>query len=418
MDQNKANVMKGEDFFSHELRAKGLNIHSSKNEIDYRSYSYNNLNASLLGSYSYKDILKLDFNLSPSWTLRYRSSSPVLYYGANAAVKLHPTLSLHAGYGVSGSENVALYPDFDVYVQSYDKVPDELAFYYEGLHSVLSKEWSVGADLNLYSGRFKASLDYFRKHSSDSFSAFCFGKKGSSYLWEWAERQDWFDTAVDFTISGLELSLNALAVKTSKLEWSLGTDFSWNESVVTDVRGEDAFGKSLGSEDGSPEVFTANVIGRSPGSLLGYKALASGGYADLTGDGSITSADMTLLGSTVPRFYGDFYTSLILGALSFDMSVDWAAGFSKASLDDMYRLGEEYFNSSLVSKASYMRISRLSASYLFSFKPEDFVKSLKLSLTARQSPYADCYASKGVHSLSYAAFPMNGSIALSARLIF
>lgn len=410
--------MAGEDFFSHELRAKGLNIHSSKNEIDYRSYAYNNLSASLQGSYSYKDIVKLNFNLSPSWTLRYRDSSPVLYYGVDAGVKVLPGLSLRAGYGVGGVESVVPYPDFGSYIQSYDRVPEDVSFYYEGLHSVLSKEWSAGADLSLLSGRLKAAATYFRKHSSDSFSAFCFGQKGSSYLWEWTGREDWFDSAVDFTISGIELGLNALAIKTAKTEWSLGADFSWNGSVVTAVSEGEVFGKSIGSMMGRDRVFTANVVGRSPGSLLGYRMDKNGVIEDLTSDGKITQADMTLLGSTVPRFYGDFYTTLKLGALSFDMALDWAARFSKASLDDMYRSAEYYFNSSFVSKASYLRVSRLSASYLFSFRPEGFVKSLKLSLTARQSPYADCYASRGVHSLSYAAFPMSSSVALSGRLIF
>ena len=418
MDQSKKNIMAGEDFFSHELRAKGLNIHSSKNEIDYRSYAYNNLSASLQGSYSYKDIVKLNFNLSPSWTLRYRDSSPVLYYGVDAGVKVLPGLSLRAGYGVGGVESEMPYPDFGSYIQSYDRVPEDVSFYYEGLHSVLSKEWSAGADLSLLSGRLKAAATYFRKHSSDSFSAFCFGQKGSSYLWEWSSREDWFDSAVDFTISGIELSLSSLAVKSGKMEWSLGADFSWNGSVVTAVSEGEVFGKSLGSLGASPMVFIANVIGRSPGSLAGYRVGPGGYFEDLTSDGTITRADMTILGSTIPRFYGDFYTTLSFGALSFDMDLDWAAGFSKASLDDMYRHGEFYFNSSYVSKASYLRVSRLSASYLFSFRPEGFVKSLKLSLTARQSPYADCYASRGVHSLSYAAFPMSSSVALSGRLIF
>ena len=425
-DDNKLNLMEGSDFFSHELRAKGLNIHSSKTRLDYSAYGYLSYSAFLKGTYRFREFAGVDFSVMPEWTPRYGDSVPVLYYGAETFVNVYKGIRLAGGYGTAGGEIPVPYGAFGNFLPSYDLIDPSVSFYYEGLMRTYSKEWHAGAETELWNGKFISSLKYFRRHIDDSFNTYCFGQKGESYLWEWSDRTDVSDRTTSFTSCGVEVDIETVPVKTEEWQWSLGTSFTWYDNVVTAVSEADLAMRDLGGG----MVVAANVTGRPAGSFVGYEVLADGSIMDRTSDGMISKTDMTILGSPMPKFYGAVRTSLMFKDFRLDAMLDWQAGGHTADLNA--QLGSvpdaDGLMSSYVKKSDMLRMNSLCASYDFKFPRAKVLKSLTTSLSAYNlftasaydgwNPLADCFAAYGVHGVDYASFKLQRTLVAGVKLVF
>lgn len=425
-DDNKSNLMEGSDFFSHELRAKGLNIHSSKTTLDYSTYGYLSYSAFLKGAYRFRELAGVDFSVMPQWTPRYGGAVPVLYYGAEAFVNVYKGIRLAGGYGTAGAEIPFPYGAFGNFLPSYDLIDPSVSFYYEGLMRTGSKEWHAGTEIELWNGKFNSSLKYFRRHTDDAFNTYCFGQKGENYLWEWSGRTDVSDRTTSFTSYGVEVDIDTVPVKTEDWQWSLGTSFTWYDNVVTAVSGADLAMRDLG---GGMTV-SANVTGRPIGSFVGYEVLAGGSIVDRTSDGRISKTDMTILGSPTPKLYGAVRTSLMFKDFHLDAVLDWQTGGHIADLNA--QLGAvpdaDGLMSSYVKKSDMFRMNSLCASYDFNFPRARFLKSLTASLSAYNlfavsaydgwNPLADCYAAYGVHGVDYASFKLQRTLVAGVKLVF
>lgn len=425
-DDNKLNLMDGSDFFSHELRAKGLNIHSSKTTLDYSAYGYLNYSAFLKGAYRFQELAGVDFSVMPEWTPRYGGAVPVLYYGAETFVNVYKGIRLTGGYGTAGSEIPVPYGAFGNFLPSYDLIDPSVSFYYEGLMRASSKEWHAGAETELWNGRFNSSLKYFRRHIDDSFNTYCFGQKGENYLWEWSDRTDVSGRTTSFTSYGVELDVDMVPVKTEDWQWSLGTSFTWYDNVVTSVSEIDLAMRDLGSG----MAVAANVIGRPTGSFVGYEVLADGSIVDRTSDGMISKTDMTILGSPMPKFYGAVRTSLMFKDFHLDAVLDWQVGGHIADLNAQLGSAPDSYGlmSSYVKKSDMLRMNSLCASYDFKFPRAKVLKSLTASLSAYNlftasaydgwTPLADCFAAYGVHGVDYASFKLQRTLVAGVKFVF
>lgn len=398
-DLDKYNNMVGWDFFSHELRAKGLNINASKTDIDTWSNQMYNIGAIAALKYAYKDIVGIAASYRADWTPRYDDSKPVNYYSAEAFVKVCSGVKIVGGYGVSGTQNYVPYSKFDkVLAGEYPYVNPQVSYYYEGLMRTMTREWNAGAAFDLLSGRLKGGLKYFRGHTDDSFNAYCFGaKKENSYMWDWADRQAFFDRNCAFTRSGVEFDIDALAIKTRNVSWQIGGNFTWSENVVTEVHPQDEFAISPGNDI----LTNANVVGQPVGSITGYRTDASGAIVDQTGDGTITQADMVILGNSLPRFYGGVFTTLKLWQFSVDMTLNYALGFDWADLTSLCvdKAGSPKLLDTYVTKGDYLRLGHLGAAYDWNFGQDAFLKGLRASL---------CYS----------GYPIAGTVTAGVKLIF
>ncbi|MDD6151951.1 MAG: TonB-dependent receptor plug domain-containing protein [Bacteroidales bacterium] len=377
----KDNNMNGSDFFTHELRAKGLNIAASKTRINYSSYELFDMAAILKADCSFGDFATVSAILRPDWTPRYDDAVPVIYGGINALAKILPRLTLQAGYGRTGSQFKVPGTRFGEYVNGAPEVDSKLSYFYEALDRSLVREWTAGAAFEIVSGRADISARYFRRHSDDSFSAFCFGKKSeSSYLWVKSSRSEFFRRSAGLTGSGVEADLNFVLMDRSALRWTLSANACLSEVLVTDIADSDSFAPEIGGG----LVTNANVTGQKVSSFLGYLSDSDGNLKDLSGDGRIGDADKRILGNPFPGIFGGAKTALRAGRITAEADFDWAAGFEIADLGAMLAEHPEYkaLSSQYVRNGDYLRLARLSLGYRFALPKGCPLKSASISLSA------------------------------------
>ena len=228
-DYDRTNVMRGTDFFSHELRAMGLNIHASKSVIDNHAIDYSSYGAFFKGGYSFAETAGVDAMLRLDRTPVF-DDAPVLHYAVNAFWKPLDFLKVTAGYGVGGVEQMTDYAGFGRFVtEAFPAVDPDLAYYYKGLNRVRTREWNAGVRTSLIGGKLNLAAKVYSRQSDDAFNAYCFGQKTSdSYLWRYADRTPYFDTISSFGSTGVEFDADAVILSRETLDWSLGCNMAWN----------------------------------------------------------------------------------------------------------------------------------------------------------------------------------------------
>lgn len=229
-DYDRTNVMRGTDFFSHELRARGLNIHASKTVIDNHAINYSSYGAYLKGGYSFGEMAGLDAMLRLDRTPVF-DDAPVLHYAVNAFWKPLDYLKVSAGYGVGGVEQMTDYAGFSSFVTgTFTEVDPDLAYYYKGLNRVRTSELNAGAQLSLMHGMLNLATKFYSRLTDDAFNAYCFGRKtADSYLWRYADRTPYFDETSSFGSTGVEFDADAKLLNRDNLNWSLGCNMAWND---------------------------------------------------------------------------------------------------------------------------------------------------------------------------------------------
>ena len=247
-DYNRLNVMRGTDFFSHELRARGLNIHASKSVIDNHAINYFSHGFFAKAAFSYGDYAGMDALIRTDRTQDY-DDSPVLHYAVNAYFNPIGNVKVCAGFGMGGYEQLADYDSFARFVSGpYPVVNPELTYYYKGLNRVKSREWNLGVETPLLNRRLNVAAKFFSKHSDDAFNAYCFGRKTTdTYLWRYSKRTDYFATSSGFATSGVELDADAKFIDTDRKKWSAGFNLSWLTTKITDVGELDSAGLDAGT---------------------------------------------------------------------------------------------------------------------------------------------------------------------------
>lgn len=351
-NMDRFNTKDGTDFLTHSMRAKGLNLHGDKSEIHQDDFNYFTAAAFVKGFWSYNTLCGIDFSARTDWTPRYSDAKPEVYGSVAAYVNPVSGLKISGGYGESGYEH---------YMPFTDGIEQEVRMFYEGLGRVRSKEWNVAVDYSAFEGRLNAHAGYFSKNTTDTFNGYSFGKQGSSYLWYWAPRENECSYASRFATAGVELELRGDIIKTGNTTWNLWGTFTYARSALLDVDERDRICKSAGSG----LYPCANIYGNPIGSFVGYLTDENGALKDLTGDGRITDADMTILGSSMPKYYGSFGTTFSYRKFTLDVVADYAAGYQVADLGRMWfdkgistKLTDSY-----IRKGDHIDIRRISASY-------------------------------------------------------
>lgn len=371
-DWLRNDLMYGSDFFTHELRARGLNIHADKTTLDNCSTDYFNSSVFAGTEWDYSGRFGASILFKPSFTPRYGSDA-ICYYSISAFGKPLDILTLRAGYGKAGNEKYVPYTHFGKYLSfAYPQIEKDIQYFYEGLNRLSSTEFNAGADLYLPSGRLKVSAGYFRKHTEDAFLAFCFGAKSDGTLWNWAERSGFFDISSGLLSSGAELDASAVLVEKDNIHWSVNTSFSYSKTVLENLCTEDSASKDY--------------------------------FEDL-----------------IPRFYGGFGSTLQFGRFTIDALADFAGGYKTLNLSEM-AVSPGTLPESHLQDAGYLRLHRISAGYTFGLAPGAFVKAIKLSLNAFNiltlSQYGGWNHSASNFGRDYGTYPDIRSIVAGASITF
>lgn len=369
-DTDKFNTKDGTDFLTHELRAKGLNLHGDKSEIHQNNFNYFNVAAFVTGSYSYKSILGIDLCIRGDWTPRYADARPQLYGSASAYVCPVKGMKISGGYGESGNEH---------YMPYTDGIDKQVQMFYEGLGRARTREWNISAAYSAFDKRMNTHLTFFSRTTSDTFNGYSFGQQGSTYLWYWRERKDECSYGSVIASAGVEVEIDGDLIRKEHARWNVWGTFTYLRSVLTSVADQDR----LCATAGSGLYPCMNVYGKNPGVFVGYRTNPDKSLRDLTGDGKITEADMTILGNPTPKFYGAIGSTFSYKRFTVDIVADYALGYQRADLGKMWfdkgvvnALTDRY-----VVKGDHVDIRRVSASY-------DFWK-MRLGLTAFRTYGAD-----------------------------
>lgn len=433
---NKFNTMNGVDFFSHELRGKGISIAGSHAQIHRFNQNYNREGAFATLSYEWKKTVGFDASFRADVTRRYYDWNPELYPAVNVWADLKKafmpdsetvsTLRLHGGFGKAGRERFVPYGLFGEYCTGeYESVELDVEPFFEGLNRVSVSELNAGVDLGLFSDRLNLSFGYYDKVSTDSFDMFCFGRKyTNTEIWHYVPRTTIGSLSSDIANRGFELGIDAKILDLKKVKWTAFATASYNVNQVIGLDSSDINGKNIGSG------FAANInaLGYQLGSNYGFQTDVNGDVVDRNNDGRITEVDKIILGSPIPKYYGSFGTTFSAYGFDLDILVDGAAGFSIFNLNKLVQDGTTVIKDKYVEKGDYLRLSRVSLGYEIPLGIK-WVKSLRVSLSGCNLLTISDYSgwnpdvnSYGISNLScgldYGSYPMTRTFLLGISAKF
>ena len=432
---NKFNTMNGKDFFTHEMRAKGLSINKGKAHIHMFDRALSNIGAYGNISWLFSNIAGITGSFRADRTMRYDDSFN-LYPSGSAWVDLAKaflpaegvvnSLKLIGGWGRAGRETFVPYEMFTDFIprMKVEGVVEGTEILYEGFNKTISAEWNVGVDLSLLQNRINIEAGYFEKNTDDVFNTYCFGEqKGEHNRWFRTQKRNIASDEASIRNRGIELSVGAIAIKSANWKWSLNATTTFLSSQITSVS-EDA---SLGGSVGNDVTIGGNAIGWPAGSLVGYQTDANGNYVDQTGDGKVAQEDMIMLARTLPVCYGGLSTILSWKGLSLDVQTDYAVGQKLLNMNRMFDDKATEVSDKYIEDADFFRLSRVSVCYDIPVK-KHWLKKLTVSLAGSNlliaSPYSgfnpdvNSYSSPYSRGADYGSAPLARTITAGVSLTF
>ena len=192
------------------------------------------------------------------------------------------------------------------------------------LHWETVKGADIGFDLRALERRLNLEFTYYNRTTTDILTALTLPNTSQSY----------FTNLGEITNKGIELSLGWNDKIGKDITYGVSGNFSYNKNVVNSIGDKTNFqitgnggvnltttGQSIGYFYGYRQV----GIYQSTADLLKQPALSNSlpgdvAYADINGDGIITSADRTYLGTPFPPY--SFGGSISVGYKNFDLQLE------------------------------------------------------------------------------------------------
>lgn len=392
---------------------------SYKAEIKLSSYfgrlNYN-YNEKILATFTLRDDISSRFGanyrhgLFPSGALAYRFTDE----GFIKNSKILSSLKARVSYGVTGNDRIGNYAYLSTFT-NYNTVLSDGSTLSTGIEpSGLANnnlkwestaQFDFGLDMGFAGNRINATLDFYRKKTTDLLLAVPVGQ-----WWGFSSQTANVGSVQN---QGIELGINTENISTKNFSWNTTLNIAYNKQKALALANSIAYISSTTANPSgvvSAQEFTRLVPGKELGVIYGYKYLgvvktgdqhttepnAKPGdplYADLNGDGKITPDDRTYLGNTNPHWIAGFSNDFRYRG--FDLSVFFQGAFGYY-LYDMNRLVLEsttgtavldrwvagthentsvprqgyflstygsYVNSRFVENASYVRLKQLSLGY-------------------------------------------------------
>ncbi len=203
------------------------------------------------------------------------------------------------GYGITGNDGI---PDF-AYLALFGGGANYLGqsgIYPRGLSNPDLKwettyQYSTGLDMGLFNDRLELTVDYYYNHTKDLLF-----RRPISYTSGYGSIQS---NIGELENRGIEFTLTTVNVENNLLSWTTSVNISRNRNKVLSLYNDQPL-DNLGRGSNSVRV------GEPMGIFYGYQSLGvdpSTGdivFADINGDGQITSEDRTRIGDPNPDFIG------------------------------------------------------------------------------------------------------------------
>lgn len=355
------------------------NINSAPNtSFAYSETQSNTLSAFLRAIYNYKDRYVVTGTIRTDGSSRFKGANKFSWFPSFAAawrinqepwfkVKAISVAKLRLGWGQVGNSGVSPYQTYVTYSSnkypthdpssdsgySVGIIPTNIAN--PNLKWETTQQWNLGLDIGLWKGRLSLSVDMYDKMTYDLLN-----QKNIAITSGFTST--WVNQGV-ISNRGLELSINAVPVKTKDFEWGIDGNISFNKNRIINI-GTDSEGDGiyltadeltkcnyyLGAQVGGGRYFAkcVNIFaeGQPIGLFYGIKTdgivqenevgpgFSSGSvkgpgsikYLDLNGNGYIDDDDRTIIGDPNPDFTFGFSTDFTWKNLTFSMAFNGSYG--------------------------------------------------------------------------------------------
>lgn len=128
---------------------------------------------------------------------------------------------------------------------------------------------------------------------------------------------------------GVELGISTVNL-TGALGWTSSLNLAWNRNVVLNIGADSQTVNPVGVGAGANQNPTILKVGQPINSFYGYVYVGMKNgqptYADLNGDGKVTTADQTIIGSAQPNYTGGFSNQLTYGPFGLSVFLQWSVG--------------------------------------------------------------------------------------------
>lgn len=312
-------------------------------------------------------------------------------------------LGLRATYGITGnSPYVGAASTLDVlYAQTNSVTGNSLA-----ISSVANTRLSwestrtvnIGLDFGLLKGRLNASLDLYKKNTTDML--------GSAELNALTGTTLATSNIGRLSNKGIELSLRSLNIQSRDFSWSTGLVFSWNKNKLDSYY----VNPSIPTDADSRVNSGLSVIGYNTSALFAYRyagldnmgdpqiRLADGTITKMPGVGKVE--DLVYMGTTQPPFNGGFTNTFRY--LQFSLSANMIYNLGGV----MRRNANDFFSGRLTGSAASFSSGNVNAEFADRWKnPGDElttdIPSYVASYTDRRNEAYYTFADINVISSSY-----------------
>lgn len=304
----------------------------------------------------------------PSFAFAWRVASEPWFN-----VPVISNLKLRAGWGRVGNQNIPSYQTVQTYeTNMYANHNGTVSDFVVGIQPSnisnpdlrweTSEQVNVGLDLSLWRGRLALTIDAYSKDSKDLLQ-----------MKNIAHSSGFSQMAVNsgsVRNQGLEFTLDAVPFKNRHWEWTIGGNIGVNRNIITSTGAEGvsgdiylAPGKKVtttyfyGDKLSSLATDPLNIFiqGQPMGLFYGYlvEGIIQEGetagfydgsvrgpgymkYVDVDGDGSITSADKTIIGNPLPKFTYGFHSALMYDNFRLSIQAVGSYGNNIYNLNNMY----------------------------------------------------------------------------------
>lgn len=451
---NSTQSVLGYNIRQYELQSD--NINSAPNTMTaYSESKSSTMSAFLRLIYNYKDRYVLTGTLRADGSSRFRKENRYSFFPSFAAawrISQEPwfnsetvsSAKLRLGWGMVGNAGVSPYQTYVTYsankYPSHDPssdssfsvgiIPSNIAN--PNLKWETTSQWNLGLDLGLWNGRFAVTADLYDKYTYDLLN-----RKNIAITSGFSTT--WVNQGI-ISNKGLELSLNAVPIKTRNFELMLNANISFNRNSIinigTDSEGDYIFlnGEEkvkcnyyLGDQIGNGRYFAKAVNIFAEGQPIGlFYGLKTDGivqegesgpgfsagtekgpgsirYCDLNGNGYIDDEDRTIIGDPNPDFTYGFGLDMSWGRFSFSMSFNGSYGNDICNSNLNQLLDTQYNNlnnvlrdavvkawtpenTQTVYPALGMYVSNLDSQWFSSLNVEDgsYLRISKLSVAYKQ----------------------------------
>lgn len=410
-DFNTSNTIEGEDFFSKQLRADGLNLMNSAQYTHYFKYDYSHIAVFGTVAYDYAGAVGVNAVFRADKSPRYSSAFsnyPAVSAFVDFAKLLLPgsktvsALKIEGGWGMTGNETAI--PDLSV--------PVDAQPYYNKVNSLYGSEWHAGAYLSLLRNRIALSVKYYDRTIEDRLNTYCFGTRGVNY-WYFSDRKLTDTSRSVLSNRGFEADLSAVLISNRDWKWSISANATWNTNQILSRDYSDVEGQNAGL------LACVNLPGESVNTIIGYEVDADGYYIDKNADGRISAADCEIIGRSVPNFFAGLGTSLSWKGLTLDIQTDAATGFMKADLNKLAREGFDKITRRYVYQSDFFRLSRVSLRYDIPVKAK-WLKGLAVTASGHNLLCCTKYGgwNPDIDASDYGSYPFVRKIFLGINVKF